>query len=101
MNSKGFSIIELLVVIFIITLLTSIGFISISKYLKNSYRATAMSNARNCLTIVHAALLENETPNVPQNCQINNDFTSCTCTVEGFAGSVTCTLEEGGIVECN
>lgn len=99
-NNSGFSLIEILIVIGIIFILASIIVIYFPKYLKNTYKTTALSNARNCLSIINTQLIAGENPIPPTNCIAYPPYDNCSCSVSGFAGKVKCSIYEGGSVLC-
>lgn len=99
-SEEGFTLIELLVVIVMIGALTAMAIPLLTDAMKRSYRASAIANARICLSEYRASQVENDPYTPPAGCNISNNGSSCTCTVSGFAGSATCTFSDGGNYIC-
>ncbi len=97
---SGFSLIELMVVVSVIAILTLIALPSYQSYVKNAYKSKALANARVCLGEKAHSGVDNSSYNPPEGCTLSEDGSSCTCTVSGLVGSVTCSLGEGGSVSC-
>lgn len=100
MKNRGFTLIEILVVVSIISIILLIAIFSFPKYIRLSYKSTAIANARNCLSVINTQQIEGEQVVPPKNCETDDKYESCSCTVSGFAGSVTCKIVEGGSVSC-
>ncbi|MEJ5339477.1 MAG: type II secretion system protein [Aquificaceae bacterium] len=99
-TARGFTLVELLVAIAILVVLVSIAIAFFGDAIRKSYRASALANARVCLSEYSASTVENDPYTPPAGCTLSADGSSCTCTVSGLVGSVTCTLGDGGSVSC-
>jgi prepilin-type N-terminal cleavage/methylation domain-containing protein len=97
---KGFTLIELLVVVAIIGILITISVPAAYSYIRKFYYASAMANARTCLSELKSAEAAGLSYTPINGCSVSADGLSCTCTVSGFAGSVICTIVDGGSVDC-
>lgn len=98
---KGFTLIEILVVILIISILSTIFLFIGKSYLISTYKAAALANARVCLGTIQNSIAQAEDLSFPSNCETDPpNYSYCSCTVSGFAGKVKCKLIEGGSVSC-
>ncbi len=97
-NAKGFTLVELLIVVAIIAILAAIAVPQFSSYRKRAYVSTLNSDVKNAFTIAEAYFTEN--PGIVLNdCNALSSrgymgSTGTTCTASGFseiAGSISVT----------
>lgn len=118
-DQRGFTLVELLIVVAIIAILAAIAIPQYQKYRKNAAVASLQSDAKNCLNTAiadYTASIQagNTTPTVSTaNCVGGAYTASCTpsgtvgsnltvtCTGTGIASGVTCTATEGGAAGCS
>lgn len=118
-DERGFTLVELLIVVAIIAILAAIAIPQYSKYRKNAAIASVQSDAKNCLNTLiadyTASLQAGTSPTLPDpnTACVRGTYTgSCsssggvgtglevTCTGTGIASGVTCTAKEGGAAGC-
>lgn len=118
-DERGFTLVELLIVVAIIAILAAIAIPQYQKYRKNAAISSVQSDAKNCLNTViadyTASIQQGSTsPSVnATNCVKGAYTTSCTasgdvgqnlvitCTGTGIASGVTCSASEGGVAGCS
>lgn len=118
-DQRGFTLVELLIVVAIIAILAAIAIPQYQKYRKNAAVASLQSDAKNCLNTAvadYTASIQagNTNPSVSTaNCVKGAYTTSCsasgsvganlviTCAGTGIANGVTCTAAEGGVAGCS
>lgn len=120
-DNRGFTLVELLIVVAIIAILAAIAIPQYQRYRQNAAIASVQSDAKNCLnTIVaeYTASLQAGSP--PQSittlvdrcttgvytqrpCTASGDVgnLTVTCTGQGIANNVNCTATEGGTSGCS
>ena len=69
-NQKGFTLVELLIVIAIIGILAAIAIPQFSKYRQNAYRAVTKSDVKNAYTAVQAYVSDNPGVTIPAVSQL-------------------------------
>lgn len=100
-DGRGFTLIEMLIVISIIAILSLILFFVGKNYVISTYKAAALANARVCLSSIQNSIAMGSTVEYPSNCETDHpNYTYCSCSVSGFAGRVKCKLIDGGSVHC-
>ncbi len=118
-DERGFTLVELLIVVAIIAILAAIAIPQYQKYRKNAAVSSVQSDAKNCLNTViadyTASIQAGSTdPTVNTNNCVKGAYTdSCTasgdvgedlvvtCTGTGIAENVTCSATEGGVAGCD
>ncbi|MDI6713979.1 MAG: prepilin-type N-terminal cleavage/methylation domain-containing protein [Thermodesulfovibrio sp.] len=118
-DQKGFTLVELLIVVAIIAILAAIAIPQYQKYRKNAAVSSLQSDAKNCLNTAiadYTASIQagSTAPTVSTaNCVRGAYTSSCTssgnvgsnltitCTGTGIASGVTCTATEGGVAGCS
>lgn len=117
-DERGFTLVELLIVVAIIAILAAIAIPQYQKYRKNAAVSSVQSDAKNCLNTViadYTASIQagSTSPEVnTRNC-VRGAYTSAceasgtvgqnlliTCTGTGIANNVTCSASEGGVAGC-
>jgi type IV pilus assembly protein PilA len=117
-DQKGFTLVELLIVIAIIAILAAIAIPQYQKYRRNAAVSSVQSDAKSCLNTViadYSASIQagNTSPSFSTaNCVRGAYTSSCTvsggigslavtCTGTGLADGVSCTAAENGTAGCS
>lgn len=98
----GFSLIELIVAIAIISILVLIAIYPYYIYTQKGHKAKAVADARQCINSVVAALSEDpnadvDSINVPGNCTLSS-LDRCTCTSGDYRAE--CSLDGSNHIVC-
>ena len=85
-NDKGFTLIELMIVIAIIGILAAIAIPNFVSYRQRSYNSSAQSDLKNAMTAQEAYFVDNST------------YTSTTANLDGYVASQNVTLTTDGSI---
>jgi type IV pilus assembly protein PilA len=113
-RGKGFTLVELLIVVAIIAILAAIAIPQFQKYRKNAAEAACQADLRNAMTQCAAYLAQHPEAESMDACQsaseimkettyvkveFGNDTATGTC--KGPATGVTCTIAANGTMTCS
>lgn len=113
-RGKGFTLVELLIVVAIIAILAAIAIPQFQKYRKNAAEAACQADLRNAMTQCAAYLAQHPEAESMDDCNTAEDVMSnttyvnvtfgndtATGTCKGPATGVTCTIYANGTMSCN
>ncbi len=118
-DNRGFTLVELLIVVAIIAILAAIAIPQYQRYRQNAAIASIQSDAKNCLNTIVAEYTarlqagDTEPSITADSCATGAYTAGCeaeegqdrrltvTCTGQGFVSGVTCSAEEGGTSGCS
>lgn len=101
-RSSGFTLVELIVVVAVISILVLIAIYPYYIYTQRGHKAKAIADARQCVTSAAAALAEDPNTSigsidVPANCTLSS-LQSCTCTSGNYTAQ--CNLDGSNHIVC-